>query len=233
MKFVNVGEIVKDSLGYPFSDWKKFLIFGVIVLMGILFVQFARLSGYLALVILVLGFLIQIFEYGYLFRIIKSSLNGLMEPPEFNNWSDMFRDGIKIFIILFVYLIPPFMIIKFTEIFLIPYPGIIIAVIYVIIMLPFIALEVVQMADHNIGSKDMFKFREMLNKIGTLGWNRFIKWYLTTGISFLIILAVGYGAVIIVERLTFPLMWTILFFLIVVPYLSMYLSRSVALIFKT
>jgi hypothetical protein len=31
---MKVSEIVKDSLRYPFSDWKKILIFGIIILIG-------------------------------------------------------------------------------------------------------------------------------------------------------------------------------------------------------
>jgi hypothetical protein len=228
---MNIGEIVKDSLRYPFSDWKKFLIFAVIVLMGMLLPHFASIFGYLALIILIIGFLIQILEYGYWFRIIKSSLNGSIELPEFNTWSNMFKDGIGMFIILFIYLIPAYLIIFLTEALPSLSSGIIVAIVYIIIILPIIAVEAVQMADDNIESK-MFQFREIINKIGILGANRFIKWYLTTGVIFLIILALGIGAVMVVEKLTFSLIGTIMFWLLVFPYLSMYLTRSIALIFQ-
>jgi len=228
---MNIGEIVKDSLRYPFSDWKKFLIFAVIVLMGMLLPHFASIFGYLALIILIIGFLIQILEYGYWFRIIKSSLNGSMKPPEFNTWSNMFKDGISMFIILFIYLIPAYLIIFLTEALPSLSSGIILAIVYFIIILPIIAVEVVQMADDNIDSK-MFQIREIIKKICILGANRFIKWYLTTGVIFLIILALGIGAVMVVEKLTFSMIGTIMFWLLVFPYLSMYLTRSIALIFQ-
>jgi hypothetical protein len=33
-EIMKVSEIVKDFLRYPFSDWKKILIFGIIILIG-------------------------------------------------------------------------------------------------------------------------------------------------------------------------------------------------------
>jgi hypothetical protein len=230
---MNISEIVKDALRYPFSDLKKFLILGLILLMGTLLVHYAHFFGYLTYIILLLGFLIQIMEYGYCFRIITASLNGLMEPPEFNAWKDMFFDGIKMLIVLFVYLIPAFLIIFLTGIFSTLSSGIYIAILYIIIILPIIAIEVVQMADSNIEHKGMFKFHEILDKIYILGWKKFIKWYLTTGIIFLIIFILGISAVTITERVTFSIIGTILLYLLIIPYLSMYLTRSIALIFKT
>jgi len=38
-----------------------------------------------------------------MFRIVKSSLNGKVELPEFNDWLNMDVDGIKVFIAFIVY----------------------------------------------------------------------------------------------------------------------------------
>ena len=39
-------------------------------------------------------------------RIIKSTFNSTTELPKFNDWLGMFKDGIKIYIVLLVYIIP-------------------------------------------------------------------------------------------------------------------------------
>lgn len=41
-----------------------------------------------------------------MFKIIKSSLNGINKLPEFNNWINMGFEGFKGFIVYIVYLIP-------------------------------------------------------------------------------------------------------------------------------
>jgi hypothetical protein len=86
------------------------------------------------------------------------------------------------------------------------------------------------MANNN---KGMFEFHEILDKINILGWKKFIKWYLATGIIFLIIITLGISAVTIIEKFTYSIIGTILLLLIIIPYLSMYFSRSVGLLFMT
>jgi hypothetical protein len=46
---MSMGEIVKDSLRYPFSDWKKFLIFGIISLIAVIFTIAGSIIPYLLL----------------------------------------------------------------------------------------------------------------------------------------------------------------------------------------
>jgi hypothetical protein len=113
---MNIGEIVKDALAYPFSDYKKILILGIIMLVGNL--SIGQLLGTInallgtnnvAVVIILLGIigLVCIFlARGYQFRIISSSLNGAEELPKFINWIEMIKDGIKVFTVTVIYLIP-------------------------------------------------------------------------------------------------------------------------------
>lgn len=106
---MEMREIVKDSVRYPFSDWKKLLILGIIivcsgisgiaVLLGIKNVVFVYL-------LVIIGVIIGFLANGYLFRIIKSSLVGVAELPKFNDWSDLFVDGFKLNIIVIIYEIP-------------------------------------------------------------------------------------------------------------------------------
>jgi len=103
---MNMGNIIKDSLRYPFSDWKKIIIFGFILLFSrvtTFFFQF-RLYMITSLLIFLIGVLILFFLLGYEFKIIKSTFNGAKELPKLNDWTDMFISGIKIYIVRLVYL---------------------------------------------------------------------------------------------------------------------------------
>jgi hypothetical protein len=84
---MDIGEIVSDSIKYPSSNWGKVLILGVIMIASILIVPI---------------FLV----YGYIFRIIKATLAGINELPDFDEIGDMFVDGLKIFVVAIVYAIP-------------------------------------------------------------------------------------------------------------------------------
>ena len=105
---MNMGGIIKNSLKYPFTDWKKILIFGFIILisnLSTLYIVDIFFKSYVVLLDLI-RVLISFFILGYLFRIIKSSLNNTDELPKYNAWWVMFKDGVRVYIVYFVYLIP-------------------------------------------------------------------------------------------------------------------------------
>lgn len=105
---MKIREITKDALKYPFSDWKKFLILGIILVIiniGYILMDF---GGNIELWVLsiVISFIVGFLVNGYIFRIIKSSLDGKVELPEFNKWVNMGVEGAKVYIVYIVYLIP-------------------------------------------------------------------------------------------------------------------------------
>lgn len=104
-----IKEIVTDSLKYPLSDWKKILILGIIIFV----ISTARSSAYLGVtnvvamgILLILAFIIGFLVDGYLFRILKSSLDDLTELPKFDNWIEMFQEGVRVFLVGVVYFLP-------------------------------------------------------------------------------------------------------------------------------
>jgi hypothetical protein len=115
---MNVYETLKDSLSYPLSDWKKVLMLGILMILSILitiFYEFGGLKNLTALAALwIMGFIVLLLIYGYGFRIVKGSLNGLNELPKFDAWLKMLKDGTKVLVLGTVYLIP---IMIFTLIF--------------------------------------------------------------------------------------------------------------------
>ncbi len=106
---MNISEIVKDSLRYPLSDWKKILILGIIIIINCISTAAVSLGVTnmdIKLILVGIGFIIGFFVSGYTLSIIKSSLDGKKELPEFNNWVDMGVDGVKVFLTFIVYSIP-------------------------------------------------------------------------------------------------------------------------------
>ncbi|MCE7699355.1 MAG: DUF4013 domain-containing protein [Methanobacterium paludis] len=94
---MDIGEIVSDSIRYPSSDWTKVIILGILFIISFLIIPI-----FLAL--------------GYIFKVLKASLAGLEELPEFNEWIDMLVDGIKVFVVYIAYFLPAILIMIFSVI---------------------------------------------------------------------------------------------------------------------
>lgn len=110
---MSMKEIIADSIKYPFSSWRNFFLLGIILY----FCEIPAIAYDLGLSVpiqfflffisVILGLLVN----GYLFRVLGTSLEGLSELPDFDNWEKLFNDGIKVFIVCFVYLFPAILII--------------------------------------------------------------------------------------------------------------------------
>lgn len=96
--------------------------------------------------LLIIGFLIGILAYGYLFKIMKSSFAGLVEPPEFNSLSEIYIDGIKVVIINFIYMIPTILMIPG----LVLHIGILtfIATLYMVLFIPVVLMALTNMVEN-------------------------------------------------------------------------------------
>jgi hypothetical protein len=277
-KIMKIGEIIKDAVKYPFLDWKKILILGIILLIGS--ISFITRSDNLinntnmALIwfLGIIAFLLVFLVHGYGFKIMISSLKGMEELPKFNALFEMFKNGIKVFIVGIVYNIPAILIILIVATLsytsnpslvvnivsgaviwftvggtgiwpLIAWAGIwfFISILYVIIIAPITAMAIAHMANNESKLGTAFKFQDILDKIGILGWKNLITWYLTTGIVFLILILIvtiifsiclvlihsfaGTTTLHIIEKVSLVL--------ILYPYLYMYLYRSIALFYKS
>ena len=109
---MNVGEIVEDALRYPLSDWKKVLIYGFIGLFTTtaVFRLFFALNGLtnkgLILLLVLLELIVSIYFTGYFLQVIKLSLSDAKKLPQFDAVNEKLSDGIKVFIVGIVYMIP-------------------------------------------------------------------------------------------------------------------------------
>ncbi|MBP2046514.1 hypothetical protein J2756_001768 [Methanobacterium aggregans] len=94
---------------------------------------------------------------------------------------------------------------------------------YMILIIPTIAIAIANMANNNSKISAAFKFHEIINKISNIGWENLIIWYIITGILYLILLALSN---------IFPIGQGLML-LIVIPCFYMYLARSVALLYTS
>lgn len=107
---MNIGEIIKDAVRYPLSDWKKIIILGIIIEISYIaqyWYSYDITNIGIILILAGIGLLVGFLVNGYLIRILKSSLDGAWELPGFNAWKTMFIDGFKVFAVFFIYLILP------------------------------------------------------------------------------------------------------------------------------
>ena len=80
------------------------MIFGIIIVFANTYFEFSSLtqnSG-LLIALVVVWFIMGLFAFGYMFKIIKTSLKGADKLPEFNDWTNIGMEGAKVFIVYIV-----------------------------------------------------------------------------------------------------------------------------------
>lgn len=222
---MDIGEIISDAVRYPSSDWKKVIIYGIFFILSML----------------IIGIL---FVPGYFLRIIKSTLAGYDELPEFDEWGDMIIDSLKVIVVSIVYFIIPIIVVSigaFASISTLMGStsvmdptalvglGItaIIGLILAFIFGLFACVAIANMALYNeMGAA--FKFSEILDRISMIGWGKYIAWYI---VMIIIGIVGGFIAGIVIM---IPLyIGYIIALLVIYPYLYMLFARSQALIFAS
>jgi hypothetical protein len=182
---------------------------------------------------------------GYFFRILKSSIAGFDELPDFDEWGEMFIDGLKMFVVQFVYLLIPLIVIfvgawasiasmSVTASGNVANPnlflglmggtaiiGFILAIIFQLI--GSIAVANMALNDSEFGAA--FRFSEILELISMIGWGKYIIWYIV-----MIIIGIVFMVIASVLQII-PFIGMIIATLVVYPYLTMFSSRSLALLF--
>ena len=224
---MEIGEIISDAVKYPSSNWKKVLILGVFFILSIVIVGI-------------------FFVLGYFLRILKSTIAGVDELPEFDDWGDMFVDGLKVLVVHIVYLLIPGIVIGVgvfasiaslaatnTSIYTAPASffaliGVtgIIGYILALIFALFAYIAVANMAYYD-EIEAAFRFSEILDKIKMIGWGKYIIWYI-------VMLIIGFVVGLIAGILNIiPLIGTIIALLVIYPYFVLFFSRSLGLIFTS
>lgn len=89
---------IERALTYPTNsdDWiKSLLIGGVLTLLAVLIVPL-------------------FFVYGYLIRVLRSGMDEAAEPPSFDDWGTLLREGVVAFVVLLVYQLIPLLVAAVT-----------------------------------------------------------------------------------------------------------------------
>jgi hypothetical protein len=219
---MDIGDIISDSIKYPSSSWGKVLILGIITIASILIVP----------LFLVLG---------YMFRIIKATLAGIDELPEFDEIGDMFVDGLKVFVVGFVYAIPVWIL---SAIFGLVTGGnsaaavtslgtgyalafILGNIVFIIIAVIIGLIELMAIANMAYNDGDLgtaFRFSEILDIIATIGWGKYI-------VTYIVIVILATIGVMIGVFTMFVIIGIILLPLFILPYLIMFEARGIGLLF--
>lgn len=84
---MKIKEIISDSITFPFSNPARFFTLGLMLVLSPLILPI-------------------ILARGYLLRIIKNTSQNQREMPPFEDWSDMFIDGLKFIVVTLAYSIP-------------------------------------------------------------------------------------------------------------------------------
>ncbi|MDD3985904.1 MAG: DUF4013 domain-containing protein [Methanobacterium sp.] len=201
---MNIIENIINSLQFPFKNWVKMIILGIILVIPI--VNFIGL--------------------GYYLRIIKTTLMGLDDLPDFEDIVKLFIDGVKLLIVSIIYTIIPLIFYIFSFVF----PGrifLIMAIISTLIISIFAYMGVVNMVYHDIGIIAAVRYHEILGKIRVIGWIKYMLWWIAL---ILIIIFVGStisiaGGILVYFILGF---WILL---VGYSYLLIFQARSIALTF--
>lgn len=249
---MNIGDIIKNSLSYPLSNTKNFIILGLLILLAELYSILLSLgvrTGIVTLLI-VLTIIIAILRGGYNLRVLGSSIAGSDVLPDFVNWKGMFVDGIKLFIVSIIYMIPLIAILVlggFVMGIIIASSGassgsfgrtmimFIIAIVglYIIIIYPVLLMGFANMANNENNLNKAFKFGEIRAKISGLGLGSYVKWYIGTGIIYAIFLIVGLLLPLIFELEQIRIVGIIINAFIIGPFAILFLMRSTSLMYRS
>jgi len=223
---MDAGQITTNALKYPSTNFKKVIILGILTILSSLIIP---------------GFLVL----GYALKIVKSSMKGINELPDFNQWLDMFVDGLKVFVVLFIYsLVPMILILLGTWAIILPMlsvPGagsifntsfsvnLIGGIAFIGIAVEIIVSFILPIALTNMVHHDKlvgaFRFREIIDKIRQLGAVDYLTWYVI-----MLIIAIVFGY--ISTFLVFPLIIGIIIVpLLILPYLTIFYARSIASVY--
>lgn len=232
---MDIGDVISDSMKYPSTDWKKVIILGLLFMFSFLIVPLFLL-------------------YGYVFRVIKASLAGVEGLPDYEEWGEMLVDGIKLFLVYIIYMLPAtiigiYSILMFAialQTFSYVNPattinptmiyslfggsaalGIGFAIIYSLVVYPILAVGIGNMAFYNGDLGSAFKLGDIFSTISKIGWVDVIIWYIAIIIVGIIIFVAG----ILIAMV--PILGWLFITLILFPYMYLFFGRALAWLYAS
>lgn len=248
---MNIGEIINDSIKYPLSNGRAFLSLGLIVILGGLYSFFGSINhNGLIIILSILALILAFVRSGYLLRIMEFSTADNNILPELNKWKDLFINGLKVIVVILVYVIPIFILavvlgiifaitsyssganLADTNIFKFGFVSIIIGL-YVVLVYPIFFMSLANMAKNGNNINKAFRFNEIKNIISHVGLGNFVIWYIFTGLIFLFLFIVGFGLSSIFNMIHYKFIGDLVASLTVTPFSMIFLYRiSIINIYK-
>ena len=227
---MNVSDIFKDAFKFPASNWKRFLILGIIVLVSTLLSVFGSHFGVSYIFLIMLPVYVLTFLYrGYLLRVIKVSINEGNELPAFNKWIQIFIDGLKVFLVNIIYLIIPVIVLmvgifltfdlssgkfQFANLSPVVIIVLLIGVLLYALFMFFYEIGLANMAYHGKleAALNLSEIREILGKIG---WKKYLMVFVILLLITVVLYIIGYFSGSI------PLIGVIVIGILISPYIEL------------
>ena len=200
---------------------------------------------YLAIAILVVGFIVSLIILGYLYDVVNFSINRKDDLPGFGNIVGMFIKGVKYFLVSLAYSIPS-MIVAFLAILVTnnssAWPVLMIISVLVMIICYFLMIMALNNMIAHDSIRKAFDFSEIMCNISNLGWVKYIGTILFTVIVFMIInIAIGivmsfltviFAATINNQAIVISTVISVIEALFVTSYWSVFFSRVCGSIYR-
>ena len=237
-------DIYKDSLEYSAKDWKTLVLLGVICLFSFLLLPIFLITGY---------------NYRVINTAVHGIINGRDPMPDFDDLIDMFVDGVKVVIVQIAYVLVPVIIFLIFAAIASAVSGVASSAIMIIgCLITFVALIVAclmyqmglcHMAYNDGAFSKAFAIKEIKEVIDEIGWFNCIATYLgliiITLVISVVVTAIVYGiftvfgvssAVLGVDPsgifILGVLINSAITMFLVGPYLSIFNSRSIGLLYS-
>lgn len=194
-----------DSLKYPLKNWVKLIILGVILLIPV----------------------VNLIGLGYCLKAIRSTFEGSNLLPGFDNMGELFINGIKLFIVGFIYAVVPLILFIVASIFGSLFLWLAILSGMAISIFAFMGIANMVYYNYDIGAA--LRYREIIETISAIGWVKYIIWWIIL-IFFLTVLGT------IVSILGGIILYYILGFIFLAlgyGYLTLFQARSIAITFAS
>jgi hypothetical protein len=248
---MNIGEIFSDSFKYPFSDIKKFAIFGILVVLATINLSIAN-SSILQVIFNIISFVAIILVLGYGLNVVKCGFEKVNELPSLNFKTD-FVNGLKLFVLQCCYYIVPLILVyitaycsgflqalvdvantyletgvySFSNVFLTSMTiTIIVAIVLFIVFALFSNIGMARLAKYG----DIFEginISKVVKDLKKIGISKTIGWLIVLVIVGFILILVGIGISMII-----PVVGSVIASFIVISYLYLFYYRCVGLLYS-
>ena len=234
---MKMNDIVINSVKYASSNWLKLVLIGLVVFIADLSDVTIRVGSFdLSYILLGAGFILGIYQIGFIFRIIEETTHGFDEMPKFDNFLNTFLHGIKETLVTMIYFIIPIMLViigvyivddligsssQELEIVMITF-GIFLASITFLIY----QASILNMANNHGSIKSAFDFKRIFKKVKDIGFKRTGFMYLLIVVLVLIVKSTLHDTVV---NNPFDL-WSIISALVVIPFILIFTARVLGLI---